>query len=289
MGSQVAEQLIASIKEHIVNEGLPAGTRLTERGLAEQFRVSRSPVREALRLLAVDSYVEKSDEGGYIVAHDIPNEDVSPMPEDISDEEAIYLQIAKDRLSGNLPEKFTENELLRRYDITRTQLGNILRRMSNEGWIERLLGHGWIFLPTLTSSETYNQGYRFRILLEPASILEPTYKSNKKELLRCQAEQQFLLENIESISPSQIFDANSRLHESIIGFSGNTFIIDSLKRLNRLRRLMEYQKSFNRTASARRCQEHLKLIELLLNDQREEAADFLRLHLRDAAREKTEY
>lgn len=92
---------------------------------------------------------------------------------------------------------------------------------------------------------------------------------------------------IETASPAQIFDANSRLHEAIAGFSGNVFIVESLRRVNRLRRLVEYQKSIGRAASARRCQEHLTLLDLLLKDQREAAADFMRLHLRDAAREKS--
>ncbi|MFH9815069.1 GntR family transcriptional regulator [Streptomyces sp. NPDC017230] len=42
----------ARIVEHIVAEGLAVGTRLVERVLADQLKVSRSPVRQALRLLA---------------------------------------------------------------------------------------------------------------------------------------------------------------------------------------------------------------------------------------------
>lgn len=288
MTRQVVEQLIVGIKEHIASERLAPGTRLPERALAEQFRVSRSPVREALKRLAEDETVEKNEDGGYVVGPATPqaSQEFVAVPEAGYDEEA-YLRIAQDRLAGNLPERFSENELLRRYGLTRTQLNNILRRMMQEGWVERLLGHGWAFLPTLTSGESYNQGYRYRILVEPAAILEPSFRIDRKDLLRCREEQETLLSGaIQNVSPAQIFDSNSRLHETIAGFSGNVFIVESLRRLNRLRRLMEYQKSVDRTASARRCEEHLVLIDLLLNGQREEAADFLRLHLRDAAREK---
>ncbi|TCO80559.1 DNA-binding GntR family transcriptional regulator [Plasticicumulans lactativorans] len=286
MTSQTADQLIAAIKEHIAVERFAPGTRLPERTLAELFRVSRTPIREALRKLADESFVEKVDGGGYVVGS-AAGQELMQLPEE-NPEEAGYLRIAQDRLSGALPERFTENEIMRRYGLTRTQLNNILRRMTQEGWVERLLGHGWAFLPTLTSAEAYDQGYRFRILLEPAAILEPMFKVDKKELLRCRQEQMALLDgHLERVSPAQIFDSNSRLHETIAGFSGNAFILDALRRLNRLRRLMEYQKSVDRAASARRCREHLTLIELLLNDQREEAADFMRLHLRDAAREKS--
>lgn len=288
MTRQVVDQLVASIKEHVVAEGLEPGTRLTERSLAELFRVSRSPIREALKKLADDAVVDKVEGGGYVVGAGSRDAggDAIAQPGVGPDEEA-YLQIARDRLAGRLPERFSENELLRRYGLTRTQLGNILRRMMQEGWVERLLGHGWAFLPTLTSSDTYNQGYRYRILVEPAAILEPGFRVDPKELLRCREEQESLIAGaIQKASPAQIFDSNSRLHETIAGFSGNVFIVESLRRLNRLRRLMEYQKSIDRVASARRCEEHLVLIDLLLDGQLEGAADFLRLHLRDAAREK---
>lgn len=123
--------------------------------------------------------------------------------------------------------------------------------------------------------------------MEPMALLEPTYKMDVKELMRRRQEQEALLQGgVETASPAQLFDANSRLHETIASFSGNIFILESLRRVNRLRRLMEYQKSVDRAASARRCQEHLILIDLLLNDQREEAADYMRLHLRDASRER---
>ena len=181
----------------------------------------------------------------------------------------------------------TENELMRRYGVTRSQLAGILRRMSHEGWVERLPGHGWAFIATLSSGETYGQGYRFRLLLEPAALLEPGYRLDETALRRCQSEQQALVGGaVHHVSPAQIFDANTHLHETIAGFSGNLFVRDALHRLNRVRRLMEYRKAIDRDQAERRCREHLTLIDLLLSDQREAAADFLRLHLRNALREK---
>jgi DNA-binding GntR family transcriptional regulator len=139
----------------------------------------------------------------------------------------------------------------------------------------------------LTSADTYDQSYRFRILIEAAGILEPTFRVNEAALKRCEAQQRELLEHINEASAADIFNANILLHETIAECSGNTFILESLKRLNSLRRLMEYRKSVDREAAARRCREHLQLIELLLTSQLEAAADFIRLHLRDAAREKS--
>ena len=271
----------------IAEESLEKGTPLVERTLAERFMVSRSPVREALRLLAERGSVGPRPEGGFVVLRRTKVSPFAGVAESEPLEERIYLQIGEDRLSGALPEKVSESDLMRRYGATKAQLGAILRRIANEGWIERLPGHGWQFLPILTSGETYDQAYRFRILIESAALQEPGFRVDEAALRKCLAEQQALIDGaVEWASPAQLFDANTRLHETIAAFSGNVFIVESLKRINRLRRLMEYRKAVNREAAARRCREHKTLIELLLSGQREAAADFIRLHLRDAAREK---
>ncbi|WP_321853954.1 GntR family transcriptional regulator [Paraburkholderia tropica] len=290
MPRALADVLATNIHQHITQSGMPPGTRLPERLLAERFNVSRSPVREALKRLAGQAVVAPHPDGGYAVA-----EGVEPVSEaEVSEVESAdageqtYLAIAEDRLAGRLEDRITENELMRRYGITRAQLNTVLRRMVQEGWIERRPGHGWQFQAVLTSSETYRQGYRYRLLIEAAGILEPTFQLQCEALLRCRAEQELLANGgARTASPAALFDANSRLHETIAACSGNVFILDGLRRLDRLRRLMEYRKAVDRDQAERRCREHLTLIDLLLSDQREAAADFMKLHLHNAVREKT--
>lgn len=292
MARQLADVLAANIHQYISAASMAPGTRLPERALAEQFRVSRSPVREALRRLASQSVVVAHPEGGYAVAEGgpaVPANGHEPDGAQSDDSEVIYFRIAEERLDGALPDRFTENEMMRRYGVTRAQLGAILRRMTQEGWVERLPGHGWMFLPVLTSAETYKQGYRYRLLIEAAGILEPTFALDREALLRCRAEQEALANGgVHTATAAALFDANSRLHETIAACSGNAFILEGLRRLDRLRRLMEYRKAVDRNQAERRCREHLNLIDMLLAGQQEAAADFMRLHLRNAVREKSD-
>lgn len=289
MSRGMSELLAGRIERWIAEERLGEGTPLPERSLADRFKVSRTPIRDALLRLAEQGTVALREEGGYAVKTP-PDLQVLSAPgiEVRNDrEEQDYLRIAEDRLAGELPERVTENELMRRYGLTRAALASVLQRIINEGWIERLPGKGWQFLPVLSTSNAYNQGFRLRILLEPAAILEPDFQLDEVAMRRCRDEQQALVDGaVEWASPAQLFDANAHLHEVIARCSGNVFIVDGLKRVNRLRRLMEYKKDVDRAASAMRCREHLTLIDLLLTGQREAAADFMRLHLRDAAREK---
>ncbi|WP_321871570.1 GntR family transcriptional regulator [Paraburkholderia tropica] len=290
MTRRLADQLATNIHHYIADTGMAPGTRLPERTLADHFKVSRSPVREALTRLASQEIVCAHPGGGFAVSDRVAPPAPGAEVEDgqpTTESEQVYMAIAEDRLRGELPDRFTENELMRQYGVTRGQLQAILRRMTQEGWVERLPGHGWMFLPVLTSSETYSQGYRYRLLIEAAGIMEPTFRLDREGLLRCRAQQEELANGgARTASPAALFDANSRLHETIAACSGNSFILDGLRRLDRLRRLMEYRKTVDRDQAERRCREHLTLIDLLLADQREAAADFMRLHLRNAAREK---
>lgn len=62
-----ARRVAAALKSRIARWELPDGHRLVEEQLAAEFGVSRSPVREALRSLAADGYVESVPRSGYRV------------------------------------------------------------------------------------------------------------------------------------------------------------------------------------------------------------------------------
>lgn len=273
-------QLANQIVEHMRSEGLGEGERLTERKLAELFRVSRSPVRGALRLLEEAGIVRPTERGGFVIAKPEGLLPAALAASSTDEDEQVYFQIADDRLNGRLPERITENELLRRYGLTRGRLTRILRRIANEGWIERLPGHGWAFLPVLTSLQAYEDSYRFRLLIEPAAILEPRFTPNRPALERCREQQQWLIDGgIWEVSDAKLFELNSGMHETIIECSQNSFFIDALKRIDRVRRLIDYRQMLDRESAIGRCREHVHLLGLLLADKRVEASEFMRQHL----------
>jgi len=282
--NSLADQIVA----HIRTDKLLEGERLVERKLAEQFRVSRSPIRNAMKLLHHFGVLTQSENGGYVVADVRAAEKLSRSSPSSEDEESVYLTIADDRLNGRLPERITESEFLRRYDLTKGQLQKILLRMANEGWIERLPGNGWAFLPVLTSLQAYEDSYRFRLLIEPAALLEPTFKLNRSALVRCREEQEWLINGgIWEVTDAKLFELNSGMHEAIIECCHNSFFIDALKRLDRLRRLIDYRQMLDRESGRKRCIEHLELLDLILAGKNAEASQYMAQHLRDLSRLKT--
>ncbi|HWL55078.1 MAG TPA: GntR family transcriptional regulator [Paracoccus sp. (in: a-proteobacteria)] len=278
--TNLANTLVSQIASHIRADGLQPGDRLTERKLAEQFRVSRSPVRVALKQLEEAGVLTSGDRSGYRVVDIAAAESLSAPVAEVDEDEKVYLRIANDRVTGLLPERITESEFQRRYDLTRGRLTKLLRRMSQEGWIERLPGHGWEFLPVLTSLESYRDSYRFRQLIEPAALLEPRFELNRPVLESRLVEQRWLVEGgIWTVPDAKLFELNSGMHESVIECSQNIFFIDALKRVDRLRRLIDYRQMLDRDVARERCIEHIELLHLVLRGQNEEASEFMRKHL----------
>ena len=83
---------------------MASGTRLTERGLAERLRVSRSPVRAALRHLEAMEIVSSAGNRGSPFT--IQARRMSLLGDTAGrDDEETYLAIAQDRLEGRVPDR----------------------------------------------------------------------------------------------------------------------------------------------------------------------------------------
>jgi DNA-binding GntR family transcriptional regulator len=282
--TSLTAQLAAQILDHIRSNELPRGQHLPSQALADAFRVSRAPVNSAFKFLQNMGVVRFEANRGYFLATDAKDlSELKLIVNEEGEEDDSYFEIAEDRLAGKLPQQVTENELMRRYDLPRGRLVKILNRIAQEGWIERLPGHGWEFRQTLTSRHSYEAGYRFRATIESGAVLEPTFRIDRDAFRRAREQQQSLLDGaFMRLSRAQLFNINSELHETIVACSGNEFFLDSVKRVNRLRRLIEYRVTLDRSRLTRQCREHLEILDLLEAGKNVEASAYLRRHIEGA-------
>ncbi|WP_455274970.1 GntR family transcriptional regulator [Rhizobium herbae] len=283
-------QIASMIIDYARANAMRKGDHLPAQKLADNFRVSRSPVNEALKFLENQKLVRREPNRGFFLVDD-PRHTSRNLGGPVSGEtgEETYFQIADDRLSGNLPDRVSENEIMRRYALSRTEALRILNRMSREGWIERLPGKGWEFRPTLTSGKAYEMAYLFRMAIEPAAILQQSFQVDAVAYRRARDQQQALLDGeYLTLSRSELFRINSGFHEMIVECSGNIYFIESIRRVNASRRLAEYRKTLDRTRLVGQSLEHLRILDLLEAGDFEKAADFMRFHLDFALKVKTD-
>jgi DNA-binding GntR family transcriptional regulator len=277
---EMTEGLAAQILEHIRSHGLPPGTHLTAQEMAERFGVSRFPVSQALRLLASKGVLAHERNRGYFVADAEPASAEALGLAGRDDLSGAYFRIADDHLHGRLPEPASEASLRDMYGLSRGQLNGVLSRIAQEGWAERRQGYGWSFSPMLTTPESLEQTYRVRLALEPAALLEPTYRLDPETAARCRAAETRLLAGaIETDSADALHERGVRFHETIIGASGNPFFLETVRRINRVRRLLSYRSMIDRRRYRQQCEEHLQILDLLEAGRNEEASQALRRHL----------
>jgi DNA-binding GntR family transcriptional regulator len=286
----LSPQIAAQILEHIREGNLREGEHLPSQELADRFRVSRAPVAAALRRLEQMKIVRSEPNRGYFLvkgANDLRARDLEALSTNEPEDET-YFAIAADRLSGALSERVSESELMRRYDVPRSRLLKILHRIADEGWVERLPGNGWEFRTTLTSRESYDQGYWFRAAIEAQALLLPSYRIDAEAFRKARLEQKDMLDGaFKRMSRDRLFRANSEFHEMLMACAHNDFFVDAVRRVNRLRRLIEYKITVDRSRLPLQCREHLRILDLIEAGDMNRASDFLRTHILGASRIKS--
>lgn len=286
------QSITAQIIGLIQADAMPAGSHLPAQLLADRLRVSRSPVNQSLALLAEKGVLRREANRGYFLVAPIAasasavEDELGLKTQDLITE--TYFQISDDRLRGELPEVFSESLIRQRYGLTPAQVTAVLGRIAHEGWIEKKPGYGWAFSSMLTTADSLLQSYRLRLALEPAALLEPGYRLAPAVIARCRAAERHLLEGgIKTDTADQLHDRGVRFHESLVEGSGNAFFIDTIRRVNRVRRLLSYRSMRDRSRYKEHCQQHLHLLDLLERERNEEASEAMRKHLSSTLRNLT--
>lgn len=277
--------LAARIVRYISEQKLPEGTHIPTQDLADRFSVSRSPVNQALRLLSDKGLVTHKPNQGFFIsraAGGVTEQIEMTVTGDLTD---VYFRIAEDHLSGRLEEHVSEQYLRQAYGLTRTQLSQLLSRMSEEGWAERRPGYGWTFSKVLTTPEALEQTYRVRLAIEPAYILEPKFNLSREVAARCRAVEEWMLGGaIDTISADALYERGVRFHETLATASNNPFFLEALKRINRVRRLLAYRSMGDRQRHYSQTRQHIRILDLLIQDRNEEAAEAMRRHIQSVVK-----
>jgi DNA-binding GntR family transcriptional regulator len=276
--------LANQILDVIRDAKLEPGHHLREQQLADLVGVSRTPVRSALELLANRGIVETRRNYGFFLRKpfDALHRIEIEVPSTI--DEKLYRQVVRDRLEKVIPNSITQSEIARRYHVERVALTRTLSRLAEDGLIARNKGHGWTFLQTLDSLISLRGSYQFRLTLEPACFLLPTFKPDPAAIERMRLQHLYFISHpdIASASSTQLFETDAAFHEMCAEFCGNAFFVQAIQHQNRLRRLFEFGSYANSRRVCDWCREHLAIIEAIAKRDFNQASAAMRLHLEQA-------
>lgn len=125
----------------IRQEGLEIGAHLPAQWLADQLKVSRTPINDALAYLHDKGVLQREKNRGYFIAKTVDTADPAVRKKlglaqaDVASR--AYFAMADDLLKGELPETVSEVLLRSRYELTAAQLQAVLHRIAQEGWAQK--------------------------------------------------------------------------------------------------------------------------------------------------------
>jgi DNA-binding GntR family transcriptional regulator len=290
VSSSLQTRLAGRILMHARERGYGPGAWLSENALAQTFGVSRTPVRGALAVLSKRGLLNVVPRRGYVLKRAVRDQDLEPYADLASEDDKLVQRMAADRFSGSLPDNVTETDLMRRYGVARGALARVLNGLVQDNVIERRSGHGWRFLPAFDATQLHEDSYRFRLLIEPACVLEPTFRLDKARAQRLrQIHVDLLSDGLEKLSSIQFFELNAEFHEFVAGCSRNRFLEQAVIHQNRLRRFFSYIAVFAPERMRVSCSEHVAILDRLIAGEREHTATLLWRHLLGSSRARPRF
>ena len=285
-GSPLQRSIAAQIVQLLQRQNTAPGSGLTELGLSQQLGVSRTPVRAALRLLESEGVLSRDDasaqgkRGTWRVTEDAATVSSAHLSPPVSDTERLFVAIARDRITGALPSDVSEADLLRRYEVSRPTMLRVMTRLAEVGQVERKTGHGWTFASATLDAQTRRESFRFRMVIEPAALLEPGYRLDADWATDMRAQHRKMMESPwRDASAVALFDLNAAFHEGLAAGSGNRFLERAVAQQNQLRRFVNVDWHHGPERVHVSCTEHLAILDQLEAGHTEVAAALMRQHL----------
>lgn len=287
--SPLALRIATDITRKIQAGDLEPGAHLATEALAQEYQVSRSPIREALGILSERGFIEaRRNRGCFVRSASLGEASPPPSLNDDSPDRDAYFLFAEDWLNDRVESEITELAVRERYLLTKTQTQEILTRAAREGWAEPKPGYGWRLLPVAKTPEAFEQIYRFRAVIEPAALLEISFRFDRSVAAALRKTQERLAAGqVDKFPLEALTAAGATFHEELIRMSGNPMYFQALSRANQLRRLAEYRLKVNPQRVIVQSTQHLEILDLLERGDNLEAAHFMRRHLSGALAAKS--
>jgi DNA-binding GntR family transcriptional regulator len=283
--SRLHEELAAMIIQLLKDQNAGIGQHLVELDLCEHFGISRTPVRGALKLLAARGVLESRTNRGFVLRQALDKApDLGPIADRDEEDARLFVAIAEARVSGRLPDQCTQQEIVRQFKTTVAVVVRVLRELAKLGLAERKPGNGWRFLQSIDSARAERESYQFRMLLEPAILLQAGFKLAPEWVSRTRIHHQSFCEKPwRSTLAVEFYEMNADFHEALARASGNRHMLTAIQQQNQLRRFLNYHWDYGVERVRESARQHLAILSALELNDNEFAAVLMRRHLAGAS------
>jgi DNA-binding GntR family transcriptional regulator len=282
--SRLQSDLAARILRMLRDQGAGQGHRLVENSLCDAFNVSRTPIRGALRLLEEQGALEYRTNRGYVLKRPIvtaPEVEAGRLIDE--EDQQLFVAVARARNEGRLPDRCSQQEIVRVLDAKATSVARVLRQLAELGLVERKPGNGWSFALPINSGRARLESYAFRAVLEPAGLIAPTFALDHDWMETSRARQlAFRKRKWRDALAMEFFEMNADFHEQLARCSGNRYMLDAVQRQNRLRSFLNIHWVNGPQRVTDSIDEHLAILDALAAGQNRQASALLRDHLASA-------
>ncbi|OED63410.1 transcriptional regulator [Vibrio splendidus ZS-139] len=274
--TKLQQDLLFKVIARLKADDAKAGNSLNESSLAQQFEVSRTPIRAVLTYLSAQGITKVVPYKGSVLQTDaadieIEGQDNGEQPR----QDQLYLRVLMDLFFSELGQSFSEKELQERYQANRGEMQNVLRLLESDGIFRRSPGYKWQLDGVLNTLERHTESYRCRLIFEPAGLLEPTWIIDRTAMESCRNQHAQAIAEPETVTASQLFTLSAEFHEQLAACSGNRFLLSTMQQHNRLRKATDLVSMHIQSSVIKSCQRRLEIIELVLKGDNHTASTHL--------------
>jgi DNA-binding GntR family transcriptional regulator len=279
--SRLQADLARRILRHLKDENALPGHRLVELDMCRIFDVSRTPVRGALQFLAAEGILTSRAGRGFVLAK-LPGAIDENTDADGGEDRHLFDSLARARNTGKLPDQFSQQEIMRRFDVRLGTVITVLRQLAELGLVERRPGNGWAF--AADAARVLNESYAFRRALEPQILLQPGFKLDRAWAEKTRGLLQKLRKKNWRPGDGIAFHAiNADFHEQLARCCGNRTMLKAIARQNQLRDFLIGQWDYSMEQVHSAIDDHLEILAALEAGYADKAAALMLHHLTQSA------
>ncbi len=229
------------IQQCILQGALPGGTVITEAGLSRLFKVSRTPVRQALISLDKEGLIRHRKTRGYVVGKNTNGERgeltaaMFELPSGHSflipteEWQCIYDQIENEIIRLSILSSWQLNalELAKSYETSRRAIHEILSRMEVTGLVERNYRSRWTIVPL--DEKRLDAIFDVRSWIEPnllAQAMPRIPKDILEQVIECHRS---ALSRYPDTRAAELNQLEIDMHDTLLQYADNQVAMVALK------------------------------------------------------------